>query len=115
MQGVSAGRAAAAGRRPRDQLVLRRAGPLTFPGRLRALLHEDGPAPDCKAIIVVAQFEGPDAAGTVPGFNVQLRSDWLLKRDNDEQRRQQVEAEKAAEKKRHDAEVNAARKNQPQL
>jgi hypothetical protein len=73
------------------------------------------PAPDCKAIIVVAQFGEPDAAGTVPGFNVQLRSDWLLKRDNDEQHRQQVEAEKAAEKKRHDAEVNAARKNQPQL
>jgi len=74
-------------------------------------------APTCKVVTVLAQFDASIAGGgTVPGgFSVRLWSDWLPQYDNDEQRRLQAEAQAAAEKKRREDELNAARQNQPQL
>jgi hypothetical protein len=73
------------------------------------------PPSPCKAITVLATFGSPDAVGAIQGYLVQLRSDWLLKHDSDEQQRQRSEAQAAAEKKRRDQELNVARQNQPQL
>ena len=73
------------------------------------------PQPVCKAITVVARYSVADAAGAVSGFSAELRSDWLLKHDSDEQRRQEAEQQAQAEKKRREAEVEAARRNQPRL
>jgi hypothetical protein len=71
--------------------------------------------PDCRAIVVSTHFGDPDGAGTIGGYEVRLVSQWLLKRDNDEQHRRQVEAQKDAERKQREEEINVARKNKPTL
>jgi len=71
--------------------------------------------PDCRAIVVSTHFGDPDGAGTIDGYQVRLVSPWLLKRDNDEQHRRQVEAQKDAERKQRAEEINVARKNKPTL
>jgi hypothetical protein len=71
--------------------------------------------PDCRAIVVSTHFGDPDGAGTIGGYEVRLVSQWLLRRDNDEQHRRQVEAQKDAERKQREEEINVARKNKPTL
>jgi hypothetical protein len=73
------------------------------------------PRQDCRAVVVSAHFGDPDGAGTIGGYGVGLASPWLLKRDNDEVHRREVEAQKAAERKQREEEINLARKNKPSL
>jgi hypothetical protein len=74
-----------------------------------------GPEAACKAITVVARFGASDADGTVGGYSVELRSDWMQKEDTEAQHRQQAEAEKNRLDKEHEQKMNSARRNQPTL